>query len=118
MFNIKSFLRQTLSDPEVINLTADKKVYFLHASNPKTPYVEYEIYDEFGEEWAENIEVATSYYVQVDIFSYEDYTEIENKVKEKMISADFQRTMAADMYEEDTKLYHKAMRFIFTANSN
>lgn len=112
--NIKAFLRSVLIDPEIVNLTADKTVYFLHANNANAPYVEYEIIDEYGEEFAENKEIATVYLVQVDIFSKGDYTNLENKTKEKMISAGFSRSMAADLYEEDTGLYHKAMRFIYT----
>lgn len=115
--NIKQFVRQVLSDNEVLSLTADKKVYFLHASTPITPYIEYEIYDEYGEEWAENKEIATNYYIQVDIFSNGDYTQLENKIKEKMINAGFIRGMCADLYEVDTHLFHKAMRFFITLDN-
>jgi len=116
--NIKAHLRALLMNPEIISLTADKTVYFLHANNAAPPYIEYEIYDEDGEDWAENKEIATSYYIQVDIFSKGDYTELENVIKEKMIDAGFNRSMAADLYEKDTGLYHKAMRFIFTTKTN
>ena len=112
--NIKKLLKDTLSNTEILNLLADNKVYFLHANNPSTPYVEYEIFDENGEEWAENKEIATNYYVQVDIFSKVDYTNIENKIKEKMINAGFDRSMCADLFENDTQLFHKAMRFFIT----
>lgn len=118
MSNIKQFSRSILMDKEIIDLTTDKKVYFLHAISPTPPYVEYEIIDENGEEWAENKEIATTYYLQVDIFSKTDYTDLENKIKEKMINAGFNRSSAVDLYEEDTGLYHKAMRFVFTTNSN
>jgi len=114
MVNIKKLMKDTLSDNEILNLTADKKVYFLHANSPKTPYIEYEIFDENGEEWAENKEIATNYYVQVDIFNKVDYTDLENKIKEKMINAGFNRSSSADLYENDTQLFHKAMRFFIT----
>jgi hypothetical protein len=112
--NIKQFVRQVLSDPEILNLTADNKVYFLHANSPTAPYVEYEIYDENGEAWAENKEIATTYYIQVDIFSKGDYITLEDTIKQKMISSGFNRSMAADLYEQDTGLYHKAIRFLIT----
>ncbi|WP_017416767.1 hypothetical protein [Clostridium tunisiense] len=114
MFNIKQYIKQVLSNDEILNLTSDKKVHFLHALDPIPPYVEYEIFDEDGAAWSEGKEVATNYYVQIDIFSKEDYTELENKIKEKMINAGFERTGGADLYEEDTQLYHKPMRFIYT----
>ncbi|NRT32648.1 prohead protease [Clostridium beijerinckii] len=118
MVNIKKLMKDTLSNTDILNLTTDKKVYFLHAENPKPPYVEYEIFDENGEEWAENKEIATNYYVQVDIFSEKDYTDLENKIKEIMINAGFNRSMCADLYENDTQLFHKAMRFFITLNNN
>ncbi len=118
MVNIKKLVKDTLSDTDILNLTADKKVYFLHAENPKPPYVEYEIFDENGEEWAENKEIATNYYVQVDIFSKKDYVDLENKIKEIMINAGFNRSMCADLYENDTQLFHKAMRFFITLNND
>lgn len=114
MVNIKKFMKDTLSDSEILNLTADKKVYFLHANKPNTPYVEYEMFDENGQEWAENKEIATNFYVQVDIFSNTDYTDLEDKIKEKLINAGFNRSMCADLYENDTQLFHKAMRFFIT----
>lgn len=117
MVNIKKLLKDTLSNGEILDLTADKKVYFLHANNPTTPYIEYEIFDENGQEWAENKEIATNYYVQVDVFSKGDYTNLENKIKEVMTNAGFNRSTCADLFENDTQLYHKAMRFLVTLNN-
>lgn len=111
---MKELLRNVLLDAEILKLTADKDVYFVHATNAKTPYVEYQIVNEYGQAYAENREIATNYTVQVDIFSKGDYTELENKVREKMIKAGFDRAMGADLYEQETKLYHKAMRFTYT----
>ncbi|NRT88529.1 prohead protease [Clostridium beijerinckii] len=118
MVNIKKFIKDTLSNSEILNLTADKKVYFIHANGPTAPYIEYEIFDENGEEWAENKEIATNFYLQVDIFSKTDYTDLENKIKEKMTNAGFMRSTSADLYENDTQLFHKAMRFFITLNNN
>lgn len=114
MSNIKKLVKDTLSTTEILNLTGDKKVYFIHAKDPTPPYIEYEFYDENGEEWAENKEIATNYYLQVDIFSKTNYTDIENTIKEKLMNAGFNRSMSADLYENDTQLCHKAMRFVAT----
>lgn len=112
--NIKQFVRNILLDSEIINLTGDKTVHFLHADDPITPYIEYEFYDENANAWEEGKEVSTNYYLQVDIFSKDNYTNLENKIKEKMIDAGFERSKGVDLYEKDTQLYHKAMRFIFS----
>ena len=115
--NIKAFLRATLLDPSIINLTGGETVHFLHASAPVAPYIEYAIYDEEGALFAEGKELAADYYIQVDIFTKVDYTALEDAIKAKMESAGFARTSGADLYEADTLYYHKAMRFIFTTNT-
>jgi len=50
-------------------------------------------------------------YIQVDVWSKSDYTEVVEKVENYMKVAEFTRTSAADLFEEDTKIYHKVMRF-------
>lgn len=109
--NIKTYLKAALEDQEILNLLADRKVYFLHAILPTYPYCEYEILDENGSNWAEGKEITTDFYVQVDIFSKGDYSAIETKVKEKMIANGFIRTSGTDLWEDTTKLYHKVLRF-------
>ena len=117
--NIKQYLLKVLNDTEIINLLPDKKVYFIHAVNPnKELYLEYEIVNEYGAEFSEDSEDFTSYVVQVDIFSTADYTELENTVKKVMTQNGFNRDMAADLYEKETGLYHKAMRFNISLPEN
>lgn len=112
--SVKSDVRNLLMDSSIINLTTDKKVYFLHADNPNTDYVEYEFYDENGNAWSEGEEIGTNYYLQVDIFSKGNYGTLENTIKTKLTSNGFERLSAVDLYESDTKLFHCAMRFILT----
>ena len=110
--NIKKYLLSILNSKEIIDLLPDKKVYFLHANNPsKDLYLEYEIVNEYGEEYSENKEDFTTYVVQIDIFSTGNYSKLENVVKRLMLENGFERDMANDLYEDDTGLYHKAMRF-------
>lgn len=109
--NIKKYLKDVLSDKEILDLLPDEKMYFLHANNPQIPYLEYEIINEQGEDYSENKEDYTTYIVQVDIFSKGDYTVIEEVVKKHMEASGFNRDMAADLYEKETQLFHKAMRF-------
>ncbi len=110
--NIKKYLKDVLSNKEIIDILPDKKVYFLHANNPnKSLYLEYEIINEYGVEYSEGKEDFTTYIVQVDIFSTGDYTQLEIIVKKVMMQNGFERDMAADLYEKETGLYHKAMRF-------
>ncbi|RXI57414.1 prohead protease [Clostridium tetani] len=110
--NIKKYLFKVLNNKEILDLLPDKKVFFLHANNPdKKLYLEYEIINEYGTEYSEGNEDYTTYVIQIDIFSTEDYTELENTVKKIMVQSGFNRDMSADLYEKETGLYHKAMRF-------
>jgi hypothetical protein len=47
----------------------------------------------------------------VDIWSKGDYTSLVDQVKSKMKEIDFIRTSEVDLYEHDTEIYHKALRF-------
>lgn len=112
--DIVKYTKDTLSNIEILNLTANNKAFFLRAINPVAPYVEYEIIDEYGTEYADGKEIGTTYVIQVDIFSKEDYHVLEKAIRKHMLKAGFNRDMAADLYEENTRLYHKAMRFNIT----
>ncbi|WMJ81972.1 prohead protease [Clostridium sp. MB40-C1] len=114
--NIKQYLLKTLSNKELLELLPNKKVYFLHAisteENPlQTPYVEYEIINEYGANYSEGQEEFTTYIVQVDIFSKDDFTIIEEIIKKNMINKEFNRDMCANSFEKNTQLNHCAMRF-------
>ena len=55
----------------------------------------------------------TGHYIQVDIWSNGDYTQLVSKVKELLISCGFKRLNEEDLYESDTEIYHKGIRFYF-----
>ncbi len=101
-------------DSEITNLTADKKVYLIKGTNATAPYVTYTFIDEWGAEFAENKEIATNYSIQADVFSKGDYTELVEKIKEKMKENDFCRTSVNEFYETDTNLFHCVLRFTYT----
>jgi len=82
-------------------------------NDSEATYITYFCYNEQGEEWAENVEIATGYYVQVDVWSDTDYVPLVAQVQAAMIAAGFIRTTAQDLYEPDTKTYHKALRFSY-----
>jgi len=76
-----------------------------------TSYITFFCYNEQGEAWAENDEIATGYYVQVDVWSKGDNSPLVDQVKLTLEAEGFKRTTALDQYESDTQIYHKAMRF-------
>lgn len=100
-----------MSSVEILNLTGDKKVHFIHAKKASTPYLEYEVISEREAYSEEGNEKYTNYLVQVDIFSEGDYSSLEEAVKKELIKDGFIREQGADLYEKETGLYHKVMRF-------
>lgn len=86
-------------------------VSFQKYSGKESTYITFFTYLEQGEQYADNEEKATGYYIQLDVWSKSDYTELIENIKDQMRAAGFIRTYAADLFEEDTKIYHKAMRF-------
>lgn len=86
-------------------------VSFQKYKGKENTYITFFNYLEQGEQYADNEEKATGFYIQVDVWSKNDYTELVEKVKNAMRAAGFMRTSAADLFEDDIKVYHKAMRF-------
>lgn len=86
-------------------------VSFQKYNGKESTYITFFNYLEHGEQYADNEEKATGYYIQIDVWSKNDYTELVENVRNAMKAAGFIRTSAADLFESDIKIYHKAMRF-------
>lgn len=83
-----------------------------HIENAPT-YVTFFTYLQQGEAFADDSEVGTACYIQVDIWSKTNYSELVEQVKSLMLAAGFTRTNEADLYESDTKIFHKGIRFFY-----
>ena len=109
---IKKKLKEVLNDKEILDLTSDKKVYFIHAKNPKPPYIEYQVIRSRGSEYSEGKIDYLNHLVQVDIFSLGDYTKLETVIVNKFIEAGFEYNQGSpDLFEEKTGFYHKRLSF-------
>ncbi|MCX7903042.1 MAG: hypothetical protein N2486_00880 [Caloramator sp.] len=88
-------------------------VSFQKYSGKDDTYITFHEYFETGEEYEDDEEKLTAHYVQVDVWSKNDYSEIVKKVKENLIKIGFKRLNEIDLYEEDTKIYHKGLKFYY-----
>ena len=88
-------------------------VSFQKYKGKENTYITFFNYLEQGEQYADNEEKETGYYIQVDVWSKNDYTELVENITGAMKAAGFRRTSAADLFEEDTKIYHKVIRFFY-----
>ena len=75
-----------------------------------TTYITFSKYLESIESYADNKETSIGNYIQVNVFSKGDYTTLVNSVLDALKTAEFRRTYVTEMYESDTKLYHKIIR--------
>lgn len=80
-------------------------------SGTSDPYITFFCYLETGELYTDDVQKGTGYYVQVDVWSKGNYTNTVEQVKSAMRNAGFSFLAAYDLYEPDTKIYHKALRF-------
>lgn len=77
-----------------------------------TFYITYFIYDIDYERCDDKLYIS-SYTIQVDLWAKSgEYQEYEEIIKSAMETADFYLDDEEELYEFDTKLFHKGMRFI------
>jgi len=75
-------------------------------------YITYFEYDENVEDSSDD-EIATiSHYIQVDLWTKTDYTNLKPQIKLAMKNAGFSFTNGQELFEEDTKTYHYATRYV------
>lgn len=82
-----------------------------------TTYITYFNYNEQGEAFAENREIATSYYIQVDIWTKDDFTDLYKQVLSLMTQAGYFRVYAYETYENETQIKRKIIRFQYCEES-
>lgn len=90
----------------------DVPVRFQTYTGTADPYITFFTYLDQVEKHADDRELITGHYVQVDVWSKGDYTDVVESVHEKMTAAGFRKKGFYDFYEDDTKTYHKVMRFL------
>ena len=76
-------------------------------------YITFYNYFTSGEAFEDDSESITGYYLQIDVWSKTDYTEIVDKTRNLLIDKGFKRLNEFDLYEDDTKTYHKVMKFYY-----
>jgi hypothetical protein len=88
-------------------------VCFQRYSGKAEAYITFHEYFSCGEEYEDDEESLTAHYMQIDVWSKSDYMNIVSQVEEHLINAGFKRLNEIDLYEEDTKIYHKGLKFYY-----
>ncbi|MBU3153898.1 hypothetical protein [Clostridium estertheticum] len=106
MININDFIEETL---KTINVPIRFQIY----DEDETTYITYLQYLGQNEKFSEDVEEIKGHYVQINVFSLGDYTDIVTKVELLMKEADFKKTNETDLYEEKTHYFHKGLRYFY-----
>lgn len=89
-------------------------VAFQKYSGKSETYITFYEYLSSGEEFEDDEEAVTAHYLQIDLWSKGDYTELVGQIRNALLLAGFRRLNEIDLYEEDTKIYHKGMKFYYS----
>lgn len=96
---------------KVLNPLGVPVEYGWYDENIKDTHITFFQFLEKNEEFCDDEEIQTGHYIQVDIWSKENVENLKKKVKSALKEADFSFQEGQDFFENDTKIYHKAMRF-------
>jgi hypothetical protein len=100
---------------ELISLLGGEHIYRHWVPKDKEnvfPRVTFFELSNFDNHYAEDAADSSEVHYQVDIWSMDPSTaEVGTEVDAAMKGAGFARYSGADLYEDDTKIYHKALRY-------
>ncbi|TDQ39236.1 DUF3168 domain-containing protein [Aureibacillus halotolerans] len=110
MINKKTEMSKALRANEVLFNLVDGRI-FAASELHDYPSVTYFEVTNFDSQYSEDAPYASDITMQVDVWSEGSTTDIAVQVDKTMKQLGFFRSSASDLYEEDTRIYHKAMRY-------
>ncbi|MED0676985.1 DUF3168 domain-containing protein [Aneurinibacillus thermoaerophilus] len=113
MINLKPKILQALeSNQALVSLLGGKRIYQLVAPKPdEFPRVVFYEIDNKDGKFADDEAISSDIKIQVSVFSKGSTSAIAQEVDRTMKSLGFSRYASTDLYEEDTKVFHKPMRY-------
>lgn len=74
-------------------------------------YIVFVEYNQASRMNADDFEIVTKHFYQVDVFSSGNYNQLVKDIKKKMKQAGFGRMFESETYDEDMKKYRRIIRF-------
>lgn len=113
MKNLRPEIVQALeNEPTLISLLGGKRIYYRKGNNAEEfPRITFFELNNAPDSFADDQETSSEISFQIDIWSKNSTSAIHTKVDEIMKSIGFTRYAIADLYEDDTSIFHYAMRF-------
>lgn len=91
----------------------DVPVAFSTFNNNASQYIIFNTYNEASFYNADDVEQVTKLFIQVDVFSEGDYTNLVKQVDQLMRDAGFGRMFASETYDDEAKKFRKIFRFSY-----
>lgn len=88
-------------------------VGFQKYSGKEDTYITFHEYIASGESFEDDEEIFTGHYIQVDVWSKTSYEVLVKNIKKLLKEKGFKRLNEVDLYEKNTGLYHKGIRFFY-----
>ncbi|ETT84174.1 hypothetical protein MKZ08_08470 [Viridibacillus sp. FSL R5-0477] len=92
-------------------------VALLTYTGTATTYITFFQYNEMGVVFAEDSEQETRHSIQIDVWSKGNHVDVVKQVKKLLKEQGFSRVTAHELYEDDTKIFHKVMQFYYDDQS-
>ncbi len=114
MINVKPEVLAALEgNPGLVSLLGGPYIYQLKAPEGLDKYITLFELTNFDSAWADDTALTAEVHLQVDVWVKEASTSaIAAEVDKTMKALGFKRTGSADLYEDDTKIFHKALRYV------
>lgn len=112
MQSIKSAVLTALQTNSAMTTLYGQKFYFQYPPDfLNLPVGSYFELDNTGDLHADNQEIGSEIIYQIDLWGKSSLTNYTLGVDSAMTSLDFSRVQSLDLYETDSKIYHKSMRY-------
>jgi len=91
-------------------------VSFMNYNNTADTYIVFLEYNQASRMNADDVELITKHFFQVDVFSSGNYLQLVKDVKSSMKKAGFGRMFESETYDDDMKKFRKILRFNYENN--
>lgn len=112
MKDMKSIVVSTLKADTTLKSLVSDRVYFMAGPDPPSlPCITYYEQNNSPALYGDGKELTTESVMVIDLWARGSTTIIAQAVDSVMAGLNFRREFAADLYETDTGVYHKHMRY-------
>ena len=112
MQNIKSSVLSALQTASALSTLQGQKFYFFHPPEfTNLPVGSYFELSNLGNLYADDVEAGSEIIFQIDLWGKTSLSSLAQAVDDVMVGLEFNRILSQDLYENDTKIYHKSMRY-------